>query len=51
VSVHVARARELVARGFPVAAVARVMQRRSSADPVKQAIVEEALATSGSARS
>jgi putative transposase len=59
VSVRVARSRELVARGFAVAAVARVLQicrqaiyrtprrppqRRSSADPVEQAIVEEALA-------
>jgi putative transposase len=61
VSVRVARSRELVARGFAVAAVARVMrisrqalyrtptprrppQRRPPADPVEQAIVEEALA-------
>src|SRR5437867_7248221 len=58
---RVARSRELVARGFAVAAVARVMQisrqalyrtptprrppqRRPVADPVEQAIVEEALA-------
>ncbi len=58
---RVARSRELVARGFAVAAVARVLQisrqavyrtptprrppqRRPPADPVEQAIVEEALA-------
>lgn len=58
---RVARSRELVGRGFAVAAVARVMQisrqalyrvptprrppqRRPPADPVEQAIVEEALA-------
>jgi putative transposase len=61
VSERVARSRELVAGGFGVAAVARVMQisrqalyrvptlrrppqRRPPADPVEQAIVEEALA-------
>jgi putative transposase len=59
--VRVARSRELVACGFAVAAVARVLQvsrqalyraptprrspqRRPPADPVEQAIVEEALA-------
>ncbi len=58
---RVARSRELVARGFAVAAVARVMQisrqalyrtpaprrpaqRRPPADPVEQAIIEEAAA-------
>jgi putative transposase len=61
VSVRVARSRELVARGFAAATVARVLQisrqalyrtpiprrppqRRPLADPVEQAIVEEALA-------
>jgi len=61
VSERVARSRQLVARGFAVAAVARVMQisrqalyrtppprtppqRRAPADPVEQAIVEEATA-------
>ena len=60
-SVRVARSRELVARGFAAAAVARVLQisrqalyrvprprrapqRRLVADPVEQAIVEEAIA-------
>ena len=61
-STRVARSRELVARGFAVAAVARVLQisrqalyrtptprmspqqRRPPADPVEQAIVEEATA-------
>jgi putative transposase len=61
VRLRVAQARELVARGFAVATVARVLQisrqaiyrtptprkppqRRPAADPVEQAIVEEALA-------
>jgi putative transposase len=61
VSVRVARSRRLVAEGYPLATVARVMQisrqalyrtptprrpqqRHSSADPVEQAIVEEATA-------
>jgi putative transposase len=61
VSVRVARSRRLVAEGYALATVARVLQisrqaiyrtpaprrppqRRSSADPVEQAIVEEALA-------
>ena len=61
VSVRVARSRRLVAEGYALAAVARVMQvsrqalyrtptlkkapqRRPVADPVEQAIVEEALA-------
>ena len=61
VSVRVARSRRLVADGYPLASVARVLkvsrqalyrtpkprcapQRRPSADPVEEAIVEEALA-------
>jgi putative transposase len=61
VSVRVARSRRLVAEGYPLATVARVMQisrqalyrtpkprrppqRRPPADPVEQAIIEEALA-------
>jgi len=51
VSTRVTRSRELVARGFAVAAVARVMQmprrppqRRPAVDPVEAAIVAEALA-------